>query len=415
MKNKVRAGVSLSRRAKVLLIAAVYVFGMVAGCLIILMIPLYNHRADLLELAQERGEQVLEHYTLGDIPGFGTEFYLFDENKRLIISELHFLSAEERATIPEYLPEVFEKGQLYTTTTFMLESDTNQKCFGIVAGVRLESKTGNRFAALVLRDLVDLNISLETFAALYTLIFAAAVYLIMTVIKQHRELDTLRRDLIANVSHELKTPITSIRAMAEVIHDGLDRDEATRRKYSGAIMREADNLEKLVLDILSLAKMQSHKVDFKKSKAYAEDIFPPIIDRYMMMCTDLGISFDTSGLDLTAIPPLYTDAEHIEMLTNVLLDNAVKFTGSGGTIRLSQKLSYHNVTFCVEDNGPGIRKEDLDHIFDRFYKADVTHNSTGSGLGLAIADQIVQGLGEKLWVESTWGKGTAFYFTVGLK
>ena len=98
---------------------------------------------------------------------------------------------------------------------------------------------------------------------------------------------------------------------------------------------------------------------------------------------------------------------------NILLDNAVKFTGKGGTIWISNQIGPKYVTFCIRDNGPGIRSDEVDRIFDRFYKADTAHNSSGSGLGLAIADEIATGLGEKLWVESTFGVGSAFYFTIG--
>ena len=99
-------------------------------------------------------------------------------------------------------------------------------------------------------------------------------------------------------------------------------------------------------------------------------------------------------------------------LMNTLLDNAVKFTGSGGRIWISNQVGSKCVTFCIRDNGPGIRSEDVNRIFDRFYKADTAHNSSGSGLGLAIADEIARGLNEKLWVESEYGKGAAFYFTI---
>jgi len=213
----------------------------------------------------------------------------------------------------------------------------------------------------------------------------------------------------------LKTPITAIRAMAEVLHDGMIKDHATKHMYSGKIMEEADKLEQLVLDILELSRLQSNRTEFKKIDVYADGILPPVVDRYMMLCGDLGITLDTTDLDLEHLPMLYTDPETLITLINILMDNAVKFTGEGGTIWLSCKPGAKSVTFCVRDNGPGIRSEDTKRIFERFYKADIAHNSSGSGLGLAIADEIARGLDEKLWVESTYGVGTAFFFTVSYK
>ena len=133
-----------------------------------------------------------------------------------------------------------------------------------------------------------------------------------------------------------------------------------------------------------------------------------------MLCGDLGIELDTSGLDLESLPPLYTDEDRIRDLLGILLDNAVKFVGRGGKIWLTCARRGNRAVFCVRDNGPGIAKADQSRIFDRFYKADTSHNSRGSGLGLAIADEIVRNLGEKLWVESETGSGAAFYFTVSI-
>ena len=168
-----------------------------------------------------------------------------------------------------------------------------------------------------------------------------------------------------------------------------------------------------MLDILELSRLQSKRAEFRKNRTHADGIVPPIVDRYMMLCGDLGINLDTSGLNLEATPPMYTDDEKFVTLMNILLDNAVKFTGKGGTIWISNQIGPKQVTFCIRDNGPGIRSDEVDRIFDRFYKADTAHNSSGSGLGLAIADEIATGLGEKLWVESTFGVGSAFYFTIG--
>ena len=168
----------------------------------------------------------------------------------------------------------------------------------------------------------------------------------------------------------------------------------------------------LVLDILELSRLQSKREKFEKRRVHADGILPPVVDRYMMLCGDLGITLDVSQLHLADIPPLHTDIEKIATLMGILLDNAVKFTGKGGHIWISNQIGPKYTTFCIRDDGPGIQSEDVQRIFDRFYKADTAHNSNGSGLGLAIADEIAKGLGERLWVESKYGEGSAFYFTI---
>ena len=132
----------------------------------------------------------------------------------------------------------------------------------------------------------------------------------------------------------------------------------------------------------------------------------------MMLCTDLGVQFDWTEPDVEKIPPLYTDREGFTKVLSVLLDNAVKFTGKGGRVSLLLKPEKTYLTVSVKDNGPGILPEDLAHIFERFYKADTARNSRGSGLGLAIAHELTKSLGEKLWVESSYGNGAEFFCTV---
>ena len=199
-----------------------------------------------------------------------------------------------------------------------------------------------------------------------------------------------------------------------MLYDGLVRDETERRDYCRAILKESDLLEDMVMDILELSRLQSGRASITKIVTHADGVFPSAVDRYAMLCGDLGIELDTSGLDLESLPPLYTDEDRIRDLLGILLDNAVKFVGRGGKIWLTCARRGNRAVFCVRDNGPGIAKADQSRIFDRFYKADTSHNSRGSGLGLAIADEIVRNLGEKLWVESETGSGAAFYFTVSI-
>lgn len=402
------------RKRIIALLLAGYLFGVIVGCVIIWAIPFTKNKADLLEIAGDKGEEVLSYGLKSPVMLYGMEHWLYNEEGRAISRETAFLHSSQWDKIREYVPDVLEKGTLFVPTLFLLDNRENDptSVFGIVAGTIVESASGNRFVSILLRDMTDLDTTMYTYIALFSILYFVGVLFTIVTIKKERELNQMQRDLIANVSHELKTPITAIRAIAEVLHDGLLKDQETKHAYSKKLIDESDKLEHLVLDILELSKLQSNHTDFKKAHAYADGFIPPVVDRYMMLCSDMGITLDTSGLNLEDVPLLYTDAEKMVTLISIILDNAVKFTGKGGTIWISNQIHSKSTTFCIRDNGPGIHAKDMNRVFERFYKADIAHNSSGSGLGLAIADEIAKGLDEKLWVESSYGNGTSFYFTI---
>lgn len=396
-------------------LAVIYIAGVFLGCFVTWAIPVCKSKEDLLQLSVEMGHQVLSAGVIEASMLFGMEYLMYDQSGRLITEESQFLHAEKREQIGKYASQIFENGSIFQPTFFLLEDEMSRSLhiFGIIIGSVVEAPNGNRFASILVRDLPDVATTMLIYLILFTIMFITGASFVFVTFQKERELNRMRRDLIANVSHELKTPITTIRAMAEVLYDGMVKDPKSCQRYSGKILEESDKLEQMVIDILELSKLQSKHSDFRKSRIYADEILPPVIDRYMMLCGDLGIEFDTTELNIESIPSLYTDKDKLITLLNILLDNAVKFTGTGGKIWFSSQLCAKSVTLCVRDNGPGIQSEDLPRIFDRFYKADVAHTSGGSGLGLAIAHEIARGLGEKLYVESTYGVGSAFYFTIG--
>ncbi|MGI6071831.1 MAG: sensor histidine kinase [Lachnospiraceae bacterium] len=418
MRNKIKKPPQIKKRRHIaLLLFLGYLAGIVVGCFIIWIIPVTKNRADLLEISFDKGKSVLSYKQGEDVLLFGMEYWMFNEQGSMIIHESSFLHESQWDSMHNYVQPTLEKGQLFIPTVFKLDNRGGKptKVFGIVASTLVEASSGYRFVSILLRDLTDVDITMVIYACLFTIVYAVGVFFTVTTVKKERELNNMRRDLVANVSHELKTPITAIKAMAETLHDGMLKDAASRKAYSSGIIVESDKLERLVWEILELSKLQSSRTAFNKKPIRADILFPPIVDRYIMMCTDMKINLYADDLQLEKIPMLETDAQHISSLLSILLDNAIKFTGGGGTIRLSARVHPKYVVFCVKDNGPGIEPSDARHIFDRFYKADTAHNSQGSGLGLAIADEIVRGLNEKLWVESTYGEGSSFFFTVSCK
>ena len=413
--NKQRTGAHPRRkRIVVFTLLLGYLFGILAGCFVIWLIPVTKNRADLLEIAHDKGQEVLSAGLMDEVMIFGMEHYFYTSDGFVISHESAFLHNSQRDYIGSFVPRTLEEGELFLPTFFLLDNraEDPRRIFGMVAAVSVTGPGGHQFVSVLLRDLPDLDTTMISYVAIFTILYLVGVLFTVITVKKERELNRMRRDLIANVSHELKTPITSIRAMTEVLHDGMLKDPEAKHRFSAKIIEETDRLERLVLDILELSKLQSNRAEFKKTAIYADGLIPPVMDRYMMLCGDLGIHLDTSGLNLQPVPPLHTDANKIISLIETLMDNAVKFTGAGGTIWVSSQIHSKHVTFCIRDNGPGIRAEDVPRVFERFYKADVAHNSSGSGLGLAIAEEIARGLGEKIWLESEFGKGTSFYFTI---
>lgn len=405
---------SKNQRLIALGLFAGYLFCIIFGAYLIWAISFYKNKDALLQISTDKGNQILSADSPDEVMVYGMEHMLLSEDGHLVSHQTAFLHHSQVQEICTLYSEVLGQGELFIPQFFMLDNRENDpiRVFGIAVGTVVESADKQHFVSILLRDLPDLDTTITTFIALFSFVYAVGVLFTLLTIRKERELNRMRQDLIANVSHELKTPITSIRAMTEVLHDGILKDHAARHNFCAKIISEADRLEQLVLDILELSKLQSNRAEFKKASVYADSLIQPIVDRYIMLCGDLGIHLDTSGLNLKTTPLLYTDADKIITLFETLMDNSIKFTGKGGTIWVSNQVLAKRTTFCIRDNGPGIRAEDAPRVFERFYKVDTAHNSSGSGLGLAIAEEIVRGLGEKIWLESEFGKGTSFYFTI---
>ena len=269
-------------------------------------------------------------------------------------------------------------------------------------------------AFFIIRDLHDLFPTLISICAAYSLFFILAVFCLYYSLQKKQKYLQLQNNFVANFSHDLKSPITSIKALAETLQADLVTDEDTRHKYYSTIISEATNLQYAVAGILELSAMQNNQITVSKQPAILSDVIAPIIAKYKMLCYDMMIEFRIPAC-FSTLPPVYTDAKSIARLLDILLDNAVKFVGTDGKVCLDVTQGVKYLTVCVRDNGCGIRPEDQTRIFDRFYMVDPSHGGKGNGLGLAIATEIATALGERLWVESTPSEGSAFFFTIHLK
>lgn len=226
-------------------------------------------------------------------------------------------------------------------------------------------------------------------------------------------LEQTRRDYVANVTHELRTPISSIRAMGETLRDGMVKNQEKQALFYNNIVRESLRLSRLVDDLLELSRLQSGSVAMQKLPFDLREVIQNIIDTFCHMAEEAGLSFVLS-VDMEEALPVFCNPDRIEQVLVILLDNAMKHTPAGGlvTLSISDHENYFDIT--VQDTGEGINEEDLHFIFERFYKVDKSHSGNGTGLGLSIAREILSGLGETIQAKSSQ-KGTCFSFSIHKK
>jgi len=215
-------------------------------------------------------------------------------------------------------------------------------------------------------------------------------------------LDRMRRDFVANISHELKTPVTVIRASLEALCDGVVTDPEGVREYHRQMLSESQALQRLVTDLLELSKLQNTDFSMDFAEVSLADALGDAVRGARQMAAGRGVTVDLN-LDGPAIP-YRGDYARLRQLFLVLLSNAVKFSPAGGLVEAS--LAGRTVT--VADRGPGIAPEDLPYIFDRFYKARQEENREGSGLGLAIARGIAERHGAAIAAANRPGGGAVF-------
>jgi signal transduction histidine kinase len=229
--------------------------------------------------------------------------------------------------------------------------------------------------------------------------------------KQAKLLEQTRRDYIANVSHELKTPVTSIRAIGETLNDDVFLEKIDKKKYYSMILRESMRLELLIEDMLELSRLQSGNVALEKSLVNVEKMILEAVEEFEVMADDLEVTFNTPK-NLKHIPDVFTNKNRIIQVLVILLDNAFKFTEAEGCVSVDVVAETDFIKVSICDTGLGIDKEDISFVFDRFYKVDKAHASMGTGIGLSIASEIMSHLDEEIYVKSEIGKGSSFTFTI---
>jgi signal transduction histidine kinase len=224
------------------------------------------------------------------------------------------------------------------------------------------------------------------------------------------QLRRLRENFVANVSHELRGPLASLSAGVEAMHDGLI-PEASRLRFLKAMLSEIARLRRLVDDLLELSRLDAGMVQIAQEEFDLHPLCEGLAEKWEPRANAAGVRLEVDCPHMRVVAN-YDRVE--EILTN-FLDNAVRFTPSGGRVRLFARPEGEFVRAGVSDTGTGIEREHLAHIWDRFYKVDAARTRTrgaGTGLGLAIVKQLVELLGGEVQVESEPGKGSTFSFTL---
>lgn len=353
-------------------------------------------------LFSRNNDFILKAYDL-----YGHEMNLFDE---IAHEDVGISEANIQKSLEKYVPKLIA-GQKVA----LLEQIEGQNAESILIGAPIIKNNEVIGVVFMLKPASDFKAVLNGFYLVFslTLIIGSGFILLFLFLymKEMKGLEQTRREYIANISHELKSPIASIKALTETLADQMVTEEDTKQRYYGIILKESSYLQRLISDMLELSRLQSGKVAFQKEQVNAKTLLNDVYEKYSLLATELDICFEITDLAFD-MPPLYTNRDRVLQIFTILLDNAIKFVKEDGSIKVDAEIHGKYVKFFVQDNGIGIDKEIKPFIFERFYKGNYSKGNQGSGLGLSIAKEIALGLGETISLSESSEKVTVFEFTV---
>lgn len=228
--------------------------------------------------------------------------------------------------------------------------------------------------------------------------------------RRQRELDTLRRDLIAWVGHDLRTPLASTRVIVEALADGVIEDPETAQRYLRTAQRDIQSLTLLIDDLFDLAQMDAGGLKLERQPTSMAELIADTVESFSALAAQRGVAL--RGSAEPGVDPALIDARQISRVLANLVGNALRHTPTGGAVIARARPVADRIQVEVADTGEGIPSEDLPRVFERFYRGEKSRSRTtgGSGLGLAIAKAVVEAHGGQITVESRPGEGARFSF-----
>lgn len=359
------------------------------------------------EIQRVREEMELKHQTSVQLP-IGKK----KDSKRMLACGTLLLSEDNK---PDLIAYVFSPLWPVSTTIEIL---TNQLAYVTAISLALALILAIYLATRITTPIRDITKSAGKLAqGQYGVVFKGGHYselnnLADTLTRASIELEKstmLQKDLIANVSHDLRTPLTMVKSYAEMIRDLSGDNPQKRNAHLQVIIDEADRLNLLVNDMLTLSRMQSGAIVIEKTHFNIKEAVEGILLSYKLLMEEDGyrINLDCRGDILVDADP-----ERMKQVFSNLINNALKFCGEDKTVNVIIKKRGRHVLCQVEDHGVGIPAEELPHIWERYYKAssNMVRSTTGTGLGLSIVKEILTLHKANYGVNSTLGEGTTFWF-----
>lgn len=247
--------------------------------------------------------------------------------------------------------------------------------------------------------------------------FISGLVCVLHDITEQEKVERERRDFVSNVSHELRTPLTSMRSYLEALNDGAWKDPDIAPRFLAVTQEETDRMIRMITDLLNLSRMDAGKDTFELEYVNINELFSHVLNRFDMMLQSADkpvkpfvIKRDFTKRDLW----VEVDADKMIQVLDNIMNNAIKYSPSGGTITCRLMETHNNIVISIADEGLGVPKKDIPHVFDRFFRVDKARARSigGTGLGLAISKEVVQKHGGKIWLESIENKGSTFFISL---
>jgi two-component system phosphate regulon sensor histidine kinase PhoR len=280
-------------------------------------------------------------------------------------------------------------------------SDFLKRCLetGRTQEVQFESSVLNRFLRAIIMPVANSR--------------SGGALILLQDLTQLRSLQTMRRELIGNISHDFRTPLAGIKAMVETLRDGAINEPEVAKDFLSRLEAEVDRLTQMVAELTELSRIETGRAELERLPVDLNVLVEEVVAQLKPMAERQGITLETRLAE--GLPEVPADRERLRQVIVNLVHNAVKFNRRGGNVLAATRPGEASVVVEISDTGQGISRGDLSRIFERFYKADRSRSGQGAGMGLAIAKHIVESHGGEIRVSSEEGRGSTFSFSLPVK